>query len=64
MSQFSISFELPTEIYERIQEVAQNTNRSLESVVVDSLTLIFGRTPELMPDLLNEISDDKSVADS
>jgi hypothetical protein len=59
MSQSSISLELPPELYERIQEAAQNTNRSLESVLVDSLTLIFGEALDTSPDALDAWSDDQ-----
>lgn len=38
----SISVELPDELYERIREVAERNERSVESILRESLEVLFG----------------------
>jgi len=45
MSQPTVELELPTEIYERAQQIARDSQRSVESVLLDGLTLLFGQLP-------------------
>ncbi len=54
MSQQPISVYLPEELYERIHEAAEETNRSPEEVVVESLGILFNplsATTDLEADL-------------
>ncbi len=36
MSDQSVSLKLPEEIYERVRQIATDSNRSLENVLIDS----------------------------
>jgi len=49
MTQPPILLQLPDKLYERIREVAANSNRPLENVLVDSLALLFGDWPDETP---------------
>ena len=53
----SISVDLPPELYERLQQAAERRDQSLEAVLVDGLTLLFGAP---LPDLslLDTFTDD------
>lgn len=61
MSQSTIELELPAEVYERAQEIAKDSNRSVESVLLDGLTLLFGTLPDtgLSPDTLKSYTDEQ-----
>jgi hypothetical protein len=59
MSLQPVTLELPEEIYERIRQIAEDSNRSLETVLMDSLALLFGEDVELSPDRLNTLSDEQ-----
>ena len=41
MSQQPITVTLPDELYGRLQQIAENSDRSLETVVLESLDLLF-----------------------
>lgn len=60
MSQQPVLLQLPEELYERVREIAAESNRPLESVLVDSLALLFGELPSipaLSPDSLDGFTD-------
>ncbi len=61
MSQSTVELELPSEIYKRAQQIANDSNRSLESVLLDGLTLLFGALPdaEITPDQLQSYDDER-----
>jgi hypothetical protein len=62
MAQQPVVLQLPEELYERIRQVAQDSNRPLETVMVDSLSLLFGDLPdnaELTPQILATFSDEQ-----
>ena len=61
MSQSTIELELPAEVYERAQQIAKDSNRSVESVLLDGLTLLFGTLPDtgLSPDTLKSYTDEQ-----
>ena len=61
MSQPTIELRIPVEIYERARAIASNRGRSVESVLLDGLTLLFGARPDLRisPDLLKDYSDEQ-----
>lgn len=61
MSQSTIELQLPSKIYERAQQIAKDSNRSVESVLLDGLTLLFGELPntELSPDALIDYGDEQ-----
>ena len=61
MSQPTIELRIPIEIYERAQVIASDRGRSVESVLLDGLTLLFGALPDLRisPDLLKDYSDEQ-----
>ncbi len=51
MAQQPVLLQLPEPLYERVRELAQGTNRSVESLLLDSLTLLFSeQTDELSLD--------------
>jgi hypothetical protein len=51
----------PREIYERAQQIARASNRSVESVLLDGLALLFGTLPDadVSPDALKDYSDEQ-----
>jgi predicted DNA-binding protein len=51
----SISVELPDELYERIREVAERNERSVESVLRESLEVMFGGAAVESEDLLSRM---------
>lgn len=58
----SISVDLPDELYERIREVAERNDRSVESVLRESLEVMFGAAsaePENLLDQLDHYRDDQ-----
>ena len=61
MSQPTIELQIPVEIYERAREIAGDSNRSVESVLLDGLALLFGALPDvrISPDLLKDYSDEQ-----
>ena len=61
MSRSAIELPIPSEIYERAQQIAKDSNRSAESVLLDGLTLLFGTLPDAStsPDELKDYTDDK-----
>jgi hypothetical protein len=53
----TISVDLPQELYERLQQAAEQREQSLEAVLVDGLSLLFGTPlPELS--LLDTFTDE------
>lgn len=61
MSQSTVELRIPVEIYERARAIASDRGRSVESVLLDGLTLLFGALPDLRisPDLLKDYSDEQ-----
>ena len=61
MSKATIELQLPDEVYERAQQIAGETNRSVEAVLADSLTLLFGGLAEakIQPETLTSYSDEQ-----
>jgi hypothetical protein len=58
----SVSVELPDDLYRRIREVAERNKRSVESVLRESLEVMFGAAsmaPEDMQALLEHYRDDQ-----
>lgn len=49
-----IHLDLPAELYARIEEAAARGNQPIESILVESLTLLFGTMPA-SPDHLREM---------
>lgn len=61
MSQSTVELQIPAEIYERARQIASDSNRSLESVLLDGLALLFGDLPDtsLSPDALKDYTDEQ-----
>ncbi|MFW5709597.1 MAG: hypothetical protein ACOCX5_05190 [Chloroflexota bacterium] len=61
MSQSTVELQIPAEIYERARQIASDSNRSLESVLLDGLALLFGDLPDtsLSPDALSDYTDEQ-----
>jgi len=59
MSHQPVTLELPEALYERVRQIAENSNRSLETVLMDSLALLFGDDIELPPEMLKTLSDEQ-----
>ncbi|MBC7810045.1 MAG: hypothetical protein H7175_02805 [Burkholderiales bacterium] len=58
MSQQPVLLQIPDELYDRVRQVAENSNRPLENVLLDSLSLMFGEDTEtLSPEALESFSD-------
>ncbi len=56
-----LELQIPPEVYERARQIANESNRSIESVLLDGLTLLFGNLPDtsLRPDALSDYSDEQ-----
>ena len=61
MSRPSIQLKIPEEISERAREIASESQRSVESVLIDGLALLFGISLErdMSPDALKSFSDEQ-----
>ena len=61
MDTAKFEIDLPSDVYERAQQIAQASDRSVESVILDGLRLLFGKLPEtnLSPDELTAYRDDQ-----
>ena len=56
-----VELQIPPEIYERARQIASESNRSIESVLLDGLALLFGDLPDtnLAPDGLQHYDDEQ-----
>lgn len=56
-----IELKIPPSIYERAEQIARESDRSIESVLLDGLQLLFGDLPDtsLQPESLAEYSDEE-----
>lgn len=61
MTPSMIELQIPPEIYERARQIAHESNRSIESVLLDGLTLLFGTLPAagVSPDELKDYADEQ-----
>ncbi len=62
MSEQSVLLQLPEALFERVRRVAEDSHRPVESVLLDSLALLFGDLPddaELTPQLLDRLADEQ-----
>ena len=59
MTQSPILLQLPDELYERLREIADDSHRPVESVLIDSLTLLFGNLPTINPQQIDTFSDEQ-----
>lgn len=61
MSETNITLQVPPEIYERARQIASESNRTTEAVLLDGLALLFGELPDasLSPDVLKDYSDEQ-----
>ena len=61
MSQSTVKLQIPPAIYQRARQIASESNRSPESVLLDGLALLFGDLPDtsLEPDALKSFSDEQ-----
>ena len=61
MSQPSIELHLPPEIYEKAKQIARATDKTVEAVLLDSISLLFGEASNqrLNPDDLANYTDEQ-----
>lgn len=61
MHQPKIELHIPLEIYKRASQIAHDSNRSIESVLLDGLALLFGALPDsgISPDELSAYTDEQ-----
>lgn len=62
MAQQPVVLQLPESLYERVRQVAVDSNRPLEEVLLDSLALLFDDLPDsasLTPELLGDLSNEQ-----
>jgi hypothetical protein len=45
VSRRTVLLELPAELFERVRELANGSNRAVEAVLLDSLAVLFGTPP-------------------
>jgi hypothetical protein len=58
MSQTPVTIHLPDALYDRVRQFAEDTNRPLETVLLESVSLLFDDSPEsLTVDDLQTLSD-------
>ena len=62
MNQQPVLLQIPDELYERVRQIAESSNRSLENVLLESLEFMFGELPgerALTPEILETFADDQ-----
>lgn len=61
MSYQTITLDLPDEVYERVRQAAEDSQRPVESVLVDTIALMFGEmaADSLLPDHLEKLTDEQ-----
>jgi hypothetical protein len=62
MNQQPVLLQMPEELYERVRQIAESSNRSLENVLLESLEFMFGELPgqdDLTPEILETFADDQ-----
>ena len=62
MSDQAVMMQIPSALYERLRQVAESSDRRVESVPLDSLALLFGEPPldaEVTPQALETFTDDQ-----
>ena len=64
MEEPTVELKVPAAIYERAEAIASESDRSAESVILDSLSLLFGALPdmELEPEALKNFEDEQLCA--
>jgi hypothetical protein len=56
----TIELNIPSEIYDRAQQIARDSNRSVETVMLDALGLLFSASiAEIEPNTLHVYSDEQ-----
>src|SRR5438046_423861 len=63
MSSERITLQLPTPLYNRLKQRAEQANRSVEAEVLDALVAAVPLDRELSPDLESELSPLSSMTD-
>ena len=54
MTQATIELQVPAELYERAEQLAKESNRSVEAVLLEGLSLVFGlKNPPEPEEILN-----------
>ncbi len=46
MTQQSVVLQLPDEVYARVRQIAEESQRPLENILLDSLEMVFGGLPD------------------
>jgi hypothetical protein len=62
MTQQPVLLQLPEDLYERVRQIAEESKRPLENVLLDSLTLLFGDWPDeatFNPQFLETLTDEQ-----
>jgi hypothetical protein len=62
MSDEAVLLQIPSALYERMRQVAEDSDRRVENVLLDSLILLYGDLPtdnELNPQTLETFTDDQ-----
>jgi len=62
MNQQPVVLQIPEELYERVRRIAENSNRSLENVLLESIEIMFGELPSQeapTPKMLETFADDQ-----
>ena len=61
MAHQPVTLELPEELYERVRQAAQDSQRSVESVLMDTIALMFASdvSEALSPDDLETLHDEQ-----
>jgi hypothetical protein len=55
MNHKTITLNVPEELYERVQEAAEASDRSLETVLLESMDVLFRRSPNDLDELLKNL---------
>lgn len=61
MSHQSITLDLPDDVYERVRQAAEDSQRPVESVLLDTISLLFGdeAIEQVSPENLEKLTDDQ-----
>src|SRR5258708_35376907 len=62
MTQQSVVLQLPEELYERVRQVAEDSKRPVENVLLESLAVLIADLPDdatLSPQVIETLSDEQ-----
>lgn len=59
MNQQAVVLQMPDELYERVRQIAHDSQTPMETVLLDSLHMLFGDLYEITPQSLQALTDEQ-----